>query len=444
MNTSWNHIKNLFVEYGVQLVVAKPLAENDNSKQQVYLGKGFDVLTLLPYGRVRGDAAGKRPNFKAPLQFFWAAPSGHFVNAPFAQLILYPDYPEVRLSGFLRGCTFAPSSDMQPVAAGQRGEKGSWDGRVLWMGVTPSGEILAALSSCGSEASAEFQILIERGSFRRFGVLYSAPLTSLVGGAVANAKNHLLATLSRIHARGWIPSQRLHADGTARPYMAVNGGGYTLESLLSIKPNGRAEPDYLGWEVKAFSQPRITLMTPEPDGGFYGEHGVEAFVRKYGKETSPGTMYFTGVHRVGTRHTQTSQLLSLEGYDSTKGKIVDVNGGIHLWDEKGLPSAIWSYPDLITHWGRKHANAVYVPFEKSETDVRSYRYLSPVLLGNGTDFTNYLSSMCSGRVMYDPACKVIVNERGRSTSKARNQFRMNASDLNLLYHNFGEHQLGPV
>ena len=46
-----------------------------------------------------------------------------------------------------------------------------------------------------------------------------------------------------------------------------------------IIPNGRSEPDYMGWEMKAYSSGRITLMTPEPDGGMYGEAGVKAFVR---------------------------------------------------------------------------------------------------------------------------------------------------------------------
>jgi hypothetical protein len=33
-------------------------------------------------------------------------------------------------------------------------------------------------------------------------------------------------------------------------------------------------PDFLGWEMKAYSGDRITLMTPELDGGMYGENGV--------------------------------------------------------------------------------------------------------------------------------------------------------------------------
>jgi len=46
----------------------------------------------------------------------------------------------------------------------------------------------------------------------------------------------------------------------------------------------RIEPDFLGWEVKQFavedferieSAKPITVMTPEPDGGFYKDADVE-------------------------------------------------------------------------------------------------------------------------------------------------------------------------
>ena len=52
----------------------------------------------------------------------------------------------------------------------------------------------------------------------------------------------------------------------------------TLEAELGITPNGYAEPDFMGWEVKQYGvtdfiaiRPRspVTLMTPEPTGGIY-------------------------------------------------------------------------------------------------------------------------------------------------------------------------------
>ena len=87
----------------------------DNSKQQIYLGGSFEVLQLLPYRNVRTDPGFKRETFKAELDFNWIDAEGQSPPAPGAQLILYPKYPEVRLSGFLRGCSIAPGDNMRPI-----------------------------------------------------------------------------------------------------------------------------------------------------------------------------------------------------------------------------------------------------------------------------------------------------------------------------------------
>ena len=42
-----------FRELGATRIFFKPLSENDNSKQQVYLGGSFEVLTYFPYGAPR-------------------------------------------------------------------------------------------------------------------------------------------------------------------------------------------------------------------------------------------------------------------------------------------------------------------------------------------------------------------------------------------------------
>src|SRR5258707_14562892 len=103
-----------FSELGCTSVLCKPLAENDNSKNQVYLGPGFTALNMLPHGDVVPDKSSKEPNFKSSLEFAWIDEDLKLSRAPGAQLILYPDYPEVRLSGFLRGSETAPSALMRP------------------------------------------------------------------------------------------------------------------------------------------------------------------------------------------------------------------------------------------------------------------------------------------------------------------------------------------
>ncbi len=91
---------------GAERVIFKLLANNDNSKQQIYLGCDFDVLRLIKHGDlVAGDnqESAKGPMFKASLNFHWINLQGVTEKANGAQLILYPRYPEVRMSGFVRG-----------------------------------------------------------------------------------------------------------------------------------------------------------------------------------------------------------------------------------------------------------------------------------------------------------------------------------------------------
>src|SRR5438105_159624 len=121
-------LKALFVKAGCTQLYAKPLAENDNSKNQVYFGPDFEALNLFPNTGIVADSSAKNPIFKAKLHFGWLLPNAQVAEAPGAQLILYPQYPEVRFSGFLKGCASPPSDLMA----------GRLRGRVLFLGVTSS------------------------------------------------------------------------------------------------------------------------------------------------------------------------------------------------------------------------------------------------------------------------------------------------------------------
>src|SRR5580704_10997116 len=97
-----DQLKQLLRAADVTQLYLKRLAENDNSKNQVYLGPDFSALNVLPTGDFVSDPE-KPTRLKAPLVFNWLTNSGTVVHAPKAQLILYPQYPEVRFSGFLQG-----------------------------------------------------------------------------------------------------------------------------------------------------------------------------------------------------------------------------------------------------------------------------------------------------------------------------------------------------
>ena len=417
-----------FRELGATRIFFKPLSENDNSKQQVYLGGSFEVLTYFPYGEVQAEPGLKDPTFKAPLDFFWIGPTSR-EKAPGAQLILYSRYPEVRLSGFLRGCRTAPNEHLRPTPKDLR--RGV-DGRLLFFGTTADGLTLAHLAPGGSSLALEAALAphIDAGLFKELAV---------PGTPAGNSKSLVLMRLREIQQLGPVPSMRLNRNGERIPYKALNGGGYTLEALLGITPNGDAAPDYLGWEIKAYSGSYITLMTPEPNGGYYGANGVGAFVRRYGRHVAgKDQMYFTGRHHYGKPDATTAMTLGLTGFDNAKGVITDASGSIVLLDQGGNEAATWTYSNLLTHWNRKHASAAYVPYKLQSGADPSYRYRNPVLLGERTDFSKYLSALVAGHVVFDPGSKIDGIATARPKVKARSQFRIPRQRLSVLYEKFEE------
>ena len=417
-----NQLLARFKALGANRIFCKRLSENDNSKQQIYLGSKFEVLSFFPHGDITAYPALRSPNFKAPIDFFWISDTT-IEQAPGTQLILYPQYPEVRLSGFLAGCATAPSQNLQQRPKNQR--RGA-DGRVLIFGTTANNRTLACLAPESSSLSEE--LLVAFLATPRDGIFLELTLP------IDSAQNRalVLEALRNIYLQNPHLSCRRDKHGTVIPYNAPNGGGYTLEALLGITPNGNAEPDYLGWEIKAFSKNRVTLMTPEPTGGWYRENGVKAFVEKYGRLRDGGVKYFTGLHKVGVPCTSSGMTMQLSGFDANSGKVTDVNGTIYLSDANGANAASWGFAELLTHWNRKHAFAAYVPYTTLRDPI-SYKYRSPILMGEHTDFPKYLQALNSGSVVFDPGSKVTNAGTAASTVKARSQFRVNINGLCNLY-----------
>ena len=109
---------------------------------------------------------------------------------------------------------------------------------------------------------------------------------------------------------------------------------------------------------------------------------------------------------------------------------------MELLDDAGDCAAAWSFADLMIGWNKKHAQAAYVPYESEKEMAPAYRYFSPALLGEGTDFNRYLAALCAGRVIFDPGSKVMNASTEKSTVKARSQFRMSVRHLAELYKKF--------
>jgi hypothetical protein len=418
----------LFADAGCQKLYAKPLAENDNSKNQIYFGQNFDALNLFPNQGIFPDSSPKNPIFKARLDFGWLLENGAVSKAPHTQLILYPQYPEVRMSGFLLGCSNRPSVLMNARLRN----------RILFLGVTSSEEILGFVVGPRSAIAAEFRAKFPAPTL---GVFFEIPLPRILDEATA--RRRLLTELRRINRSGWIDSKQLGGDGALRPCNAPQCGGFTLEAELGIAKNSRSEPDFHGWEVKQhgvrdfdhLQAGTITLMTPEPTGGLYRDEGVTAFVRKFGYADKAGRfdrLNFGGVHKAGVRHQATGLTMVLCGYDGQRGRIIDVNGALNLVNDGGTISASWNFAGLLKHWTRKHAKAVYVPSRSHQVPRRQYCYGDQVRLAVGTDFLRFLKAMAAGFVYYDPGIKV-ENASSAPRVKRRSQFRVSSRDVATLY-----------
>lgn len=433
----------LFEQVGVTKLYAKPLAENDNSKNQIYFAGAVETLNVFPSEQVFAEnSKSSGPTFKARLNFAWLLANGQTAKAPGAQLILYSQYPEVRFSGFLLGCKAAPTQLMmdrgRARAASPEVARQLVD-RVLFLGVTSDRRVLGYVAAGNSAVAGDFKA---RSFKPAFVVFREIPLSGVPSETAA--RNQLLAELRRINKLGWIDSKQLDSDGTLKPCTAPQCGGFTLEAEFGIPKNSICEPDFLGWELKQHSVSNfegmhsglpITLMTPEPTGGFYKEQGVEAFIRKFGypdKNDRPDRLNFGGVHRTGLQHPSTGLRLSLSGYDSKARKITDANGALELVTGTGIVAAAWAFSGILSHWSRKHTKAAYIPSMRRMEPKWQYAYGPVVRLAQKTDSLRLLAALASGSVYYDPGIK-LENASTKPAVKRRSQFRVASKDISELY-----------
>lgn len=431
MAISLHQITREIYAKGSQRILIKQLSNNDNSKNQIYLGSDFDVIKVIPSGDIYSDGfSAKGSIFKAPLNFFWIDETGNTEHAKHAKVILYPDYPETRLSGFLKSTNkknhITPSHLMQPPTPDERLARNGKN-RFLLLGISEK-NIFAYCTGWEDLATSELNNLIDEHSLTTIAsVFYEYPRDYT--GASSQVK--LLTKLKSIYLAGEIESCRLARDGTILPYKAQNGAGYTLEAQFGIKPNGRSDPDFMDWELKAHSGPVVTLMTPEPNTGTYLDC-LETFLRTYGTNIQDERIDFASRHNIGQENPKTFLTLKLEGYDPELKKISNPEGGLFLRNQSGTVIAGWTFNKIIDHWKNKHANTCFITYTNRKMETNYYQFGPEITLGKGTGFDQFLNAIYNNVIYYDPGINMKFDGKSWKPKK-RNQFRVHWKNISSLY-----------
>ncbi len=426
---SIQQLQNLLRGQGVRTAYVKPLSpKQDNEKNQIYLGGALDGVTNLFPARIevrsaseslakRKSAAG-RAKIEALIDFAWLGGNGARYDAPQTRIIDYFQYPEVRMSGFLNGCAEGPDALRRRMLA-------EFGRRILVMGTASDGKVVGlVLTERDDPLVAVFPELPPASGKGVLRVL------AVDGEAGADPAELLRQELSGIIRGGW-HSSRINRGGNIVPFSGSQGGGYTLEALLGVAANGNKAPDRHGFEIKSYSGSRISLMTPTPDGGFQGRNTFRAFMERYGHPAvnGDGSIRFTGLHRCGIVNEKTGLAMRVAGYDrqtdtfgTADGIAVEIHHAI-----TGEVAASWSLAKLANCWNAKHANALYITFEKRDREdgTAEYRYAGHWVQGKGTDVWRLLRAIDRGMVFYDPADTIHAD----GSAKVRSQWRINASQL---------------
>jgi len=436
----FSDLKQLFAKYNVNQLFIKYLSENDNSKNQVYLGGNLDAANMFPLRNITvHKGTSKKPNankkgkgsiIKGTLVFHWLSDNGEIHHAPHSQIILYPQYKEARFSGFLKDCSHAPRDLMAPRIPG----------RIMILGVSDKYGVVGYVTTAKTNLAKDIKSI---GLTKQSGVFYKLALKK--SKVITNTQAELLKDLRRLHKAQWINAERMLADRTIVKYESNNSGGYTLECFFNIPSNSVSAPDYLGWELKQFKvnnldkpgKKAITLMDlgPSGEGSYYKKHGQKAFMMKYGKANTKGIkdrLDFTGSHYYGIQN-NTGLTLTLLGFDPVNSKITDINKGVALIDSKGAVAAMWDYSQIFQRWNKKHANAAYIPSTFRKTTCKQHKYSALISLGSGTDPIMFLKAIVNGHVYFDPGINMKNISTPNSKVHYRGPFRIPYTELKHLY-----------
>ncbi|MDN7899121.1 MvaI/BcnI family restriction endonuclease [Burkholderia cepacia] len=437
--TSLSEITEILRRVNADTALLKILPKNANDKNQIYIASDFGILYDLFDMTLseRGESTSTKDNPPRAQRipeatfgdFAWVSRGGELIPARRAKAIIYPQYPEARLSGFQ-----TVENTMPPCLSVSFTKTIEDRKRLLVLGRTAKG-------ACRAMVYLDISIDLENEikalpSFERSKVCRRLSID------LGNTQK-LEKLLSAIVGRR-LPGCRLNTTGQTLPFTGTQVCGYTLEHALSIIPNASKNGDLFGIELKTHTQLKVTLFTPEPDLGLYARD-FAGFMTKYGYLDGEGNYRVTGIHKANVRSVKSGLTLKLREYrleddhwvsgpynpnTSLTSKMDAVE--VILEDDDGFVAAGWSLERLMNSWGAKHNETVYISALKENNPdpiehADGYEYVitfSPrVMWCHRTSVEMMLKAIHDGVIFLDPAPKLHTSDP--SKSKRRAQWRVN-------------------
>ncbi|WP_332855487.1 MvaI/BcnI family restriction endonuclease [Duganella sp. S19_KUP01_CR8] len=434
-------LKTLLSSIGADLALLKVLPKNANDKNQIYIASDFGVifdlfrLTLSERGESTSltkdhSLPGKRISEAVFDDFAWLRRDGAEVKARRLKAIIYTQYPEARLSGLQTIEGTIPASLSVNFTKSNPDAK-----RLLVLARLPRGKCIGFVCL---DMSADFEVQLKAlPGFER------APACKRLS-VEQNRSDELERRLASIVDQP-IRGCRLDAFGQTLPFSGTQVCGYTLEHALGIVPNSNKDGDLFGIELKTHTNPKVTLFTPEPDGGAYTQD-FAAFMTTYGYKDTDGDYRLTGLHRADAVCSKSGLTLRV------REKRLDADGVVRsypynpdtpltpkldsvdvaLIGPAGEVAASWSLERLMNCWGAKHNEVVYIPAikDKNPNTVehdQGFEHLitfgAKVMWCRDTTAENLLKAIKAGVIYLDPAPKLHASDPAKN--KRRAQWRVN-------------------
>lgn len=448
---NFNQLTEIMKCQGVMKVLIKNLPKNNNDKNQIYFHHDPSLLNLvfdLTFGeREPSKSRKKNSDYGSPIveavfnNFNWISTRGSLQKVPHCKGILYSQYPEVRLSGFKSENGLMPNS----LSISFTKEDSGKTSRYLAIGADQKG------NAFGLMVVDTKNLLLEE--FKSLPLFADSKICRIISIDSSSPSIQLKSLLeSRISGKD-VKGCRLTADGETVPFTGTQVHGYTLEHELGIQTNASKEGDYLGIELKCFTTPKLTLFTPEPDGGIYKD-SFESFMRNYGYKKDKA-FRLTGLHRAGikseksgltlniickSKNLEDSEFYTYKTSKPFKDQLRDLQ--VVLLDMNNTIAASWSLTRLLNNWGVKHNEVFYVPAKvKVNNNINEFNAGFKKRVYFGTEYLwcrksnmeKIITSISDGTVFLDPAPKFVPDNL--SENKRRSQWRLNniSRDAHSLY-----------